>query len=55
MNRALSIVRLMVADGKRLMNYESAERQKQGWKLLWDARRIARRLGWTLRAIGVDL
>ena len=54
--RALRIVRAMAAEGRHLNRcMAGAEARNEGWRLLMCAKRTARRLGYSLRALGVDL
>ena len=56
MTRALRIVRAMAAEGRHLNRcMAGAEARNEGWRLLMCAKRTARRLGYSLRALGVDL
>lgn len=56
MSRALSIVRRMAIEGRHLSRCMSdAALRREGERLVWRARRIARRLGYNLKTAGVDI
>ena len=55
MKAALQQVRLMAITGRHLYHSMADEGvRREGWSLMMRAKRIARRLGYSLRAVGVD-
>lgn len=55
-NTAIRTVRRMAIEGRHLHRcHPDPEARAQGWRLMQQARRIARRLGYSLTALGVDV
>jgi len=54
-NYIATFVRSLVRDGKLLANYADPTVRNRGVEMVNRARRIARRFGWTLAGLGVDL
>lgn len=53
---AIRYARKLALEGRHLNHCMAArDLRERGWKMMNDARRIARRLGYTLAAFGVDL
>ena len=56
MSAALTAVRRMAIEGRHLNQCMADQSLREhGWRLMMRARRIARRLSYSLRAVGVEL
>lgn len=56
MAESIRYVRRLAVEGRHLHGCMAAPQlREQGWKMMWRARRIARRLGYSLMAMGIDL